>query len=83
MLTETTANLMWGAGQGPDYDDIPGTTLPEKFDLRSDQIAASIFNGLALDPDNNGTGVLQAIPEPSSTLLLGLGSLALFVRRRR
>jgi len=77
----TTANLMWGAGQGPSYSN--GQTLQENFNLRSDQIAASIFNGLDLDPDGNGIGVLQAVPEPSSTLLLGLGSLALLMRRSR
>ncbi|MGJ8655127.1 MAG: PEP-CTERM sorting domain-containing protein [Akkermansiaceae bacterium] len=76
----STANLMWGAGNGPAYDG--GLTLQENFNLTSDQIDAAIFNGLDLDPDGNGTGVLQAVPEPSSTFLMGLGGLALLVRRR-
>ncbi len=76
-----TANLMWGAGNGPAYDN--GQTVAQNFNLRADQIAAAIHNGLALDPDNNGTGVLQAIPEPSSTLLLGFGSIALLMRRKK
>lgn len=81
-------NLMWGAGFGPAYasglDDDPNlTALQENNFLNSDQIAAAIFNGLDLDPDGNGNGVLQAIPEPSSTTLLGLVALGLLVRRRK
>ena len=77
----TTPNLMWGAGSGPSYSG--SLDLQQNFDLNQEQIDAAIFNGLDLDPDGNGTGVLQLIPEPSSTSLIALGGLALLLRRKR
>lgn len=76
-----TSNLMWGAGFGPSYNG--GLNLPQNFDLTDQQIAAAIYNGMRLDPDGNGTGVLQAIPEPSSMILLPLLGIGLATRRRR
>lgn len=52
ILSLSTPNLMWGGGSG----GADGTTLT------AEQISASIVNGLALDPDGNGIGVLQEIP---------------------
>lgn len=87
MTDPSENNLMWSAGLGPGYDgtqdnDPELTVLQENEFLNSAQIAAAISNGLALDPDGNGIGVLQAIPEPSSLLLVLLGMPALFRRRR-
>lgn len=80
-------NLMWSAGLGPGYnnsqDNDPNlTVLQENEFLRPEQISAAISNGLALNPDGNGTGVLQPIPEPSA-LLLVLAGLPALMRRRR
>jgi hypothetical protein len=86
-VSNSTPNLMWGAGSGPAYDgnlddDPELTTLQENGFILADQTDAAIYNGLRLDPDGNGTGVLQAIPEPSG-FLAGLVCLAaLFARRR-
>lgn len=77
----STPNLMWGGGSGPDYSS--GLTLQQNFDLNADQIAAAIYNGLRLDPDGNGIGVLQAIPEPSSMFLLVIVGCGIATRRRR
>lgn len=77
----STPNLMWGAGFGPAYNG--GLNLQQNFDLNDQQIAAAIYNGLRLDPDGNGLGVLQSIPEPSSMLLLPLIGIGLITRRRR
>lgn len=77
----TTANLMWGSGMGPSYDS--GMTLAQNFDLTPEQIAAAIYNGTRLDPDGNGIGVLQSIPEPGSTLFLSIIGMAMMARRRR
>jgi hypothetical protein len=83
----TENNLMWSAGLGPNYDgaqdnDPNLTVLQENEFLRPEQISAAISNGLALDPDGNGTGVLQPIPEPS-VILLALAGLPALMRRRR
>lgn len=83
----TDNNLMWSAGVGPGYDgsqdnDPNLTILQENEFLRPEQVAAAISNGLALDPDGNGIGVLQPIPEPSALLLLLAGLPALMRRRR-
>jgi len=83
----TTNNLMWAAGSGPAYDntlnnDSDLTVLQENEALNQPQINAVISNGLVLDPDGNGTGVLQAIPEPSSLTMTLLG-LLIAIRRRR
>jgi hypothetical protein len=83
----TENNLMWSAGLGPVYDgaqddDPELTVLQENESLNSDQVTAAISNGLALDPDGNGIGVLQAIPEPSAVLLVLMGLPALMRRRR-
>lgn len=87
-LPLTDPNLMWAAGSGPAYDgsldnDPMLTLLQENFFLLSDQVDAAIHNGLALDPDGNGIGVLQAIPEPGSTSLALLAMLPVLLRRRR
>jgi hypothetical protein len=68
----------------------------ETFDLSAVTLSGSTNYQLvisALDADNSGNhtaidaftldGTVQSIPEPSSTLLLGLGSMALFIRRKR
>ena len=84
----TTNNLMWAAGTGPVYNsrldnDSGLTVLQENEALNLSQINAAISNGLALDPDGNGTGVLQAIPEPSSLALIGLVGVGFVLRRRK
>lgn len=84
----TEPNLMWGAGSGPAYDgsldnDPSLTLLQENFFLNQQQIDAAIYNGTRLDPDGNGTGVLQLIPEPAGGALLLLGLVPLALRRRR
>ncbi len=79
-IAGSTANLMWGAGMGPNYDN--SISLVENYNLNSDQIAAAIFNGTRLDPDGNGIGVLQAIPEPSSFALMLCVCIAAHGRRR-
>jgi len=87
LLPNSTPNLMWAAGSGPAYDSAldanSNTVLQENFDLSSEQVNAAIYNGLLLDPDGNGIGVLQLIPEPSSTSLLALAGLSVIMRRRR
>ena len=77
----TEANLMWESGGGPSYNG--GLTLQQNFNLTQEQIDAAIYNGLRLDPDGNGTGVLQVIPEPSSLMLVFAGAGLLAARRRR
>jgi hypothetical protein len=78
-VDKTTAATAVGAdeaGHFVTYDfttgaDLTGFTLDFKFANSTDQWGA--FNGLAL----------VAVPEPSSTALLGLGGLALILRRRK
>ena len=72
-LPLATPNLMWGAGSG----GAAGTTLIQP------QIDAAIFNGLRLDPDGNGIGVLQAIPEPSSLIVITVIGIGVLTKRRR
>lgn len=81
MVASTTPNLMWGSGFGPAYSN--GLSLVENYDLNSEQIAAAIYNGTRLDPDGNGIGVLQAIPEPSSVAVLLFLATSVVSRRRR
>jgi len=87
-LAPSTANLMWEAGGGPSFNatldnDTNLTALQENAFLRQDQIDAAIFNGLALDPDGNGIGVLQAIPEPTSSMLAVQAFMIFMLRRKR
>lgn len=57
--------------------DITGTALWDFSD-------ASLDSGLAWDTSAfNTTGFVTVVPEPSSTALLGLGGLALILRRRK
>ncbi|MCA9133076.1 MAG: hypothetical protein KDA45_07965 [Planctomycetales bacterium] len=82
-LADTTRNLMWGGGAGPTgYDNNLG--LLGNFHLTSEQINAAIYNGLRLDPDGNGIGVLRivAIPEPATASWALLGVLLLPFHRR-
>ena len=59
---------MWSGG--PNYSGA--LTLTQNYPVNSLQVAAARHNGMLLDPDMNGLGVLQAVPEPSSFVLLGL-----------
>ena len=79
-IDSNDANLMWGAGFGPNYSN--GMTLAQNFDLTQAQIDAAIYNGLRLDPDGNGLGVLQAVPEPTSLAMFGIACIGLARRRR-
>ncbi|BDS07018.1 hypothetical protein NT6N_20580 [Oceaniferula spumae] len=45
--------------------------------------ASSGITGVSAIDNGNGTVTITAIPEPSSTALLGLGVLAFFLRRGR
>ncbi|MEM0896495.1 MAG: hypothetical protein AAGJ79_06380 [Verrucomicrobiota bacterium] len=83
----TEPNLVWGAGFGPAYDggldnDPALTTLQENYLINQQQIDAMLYNGVLLDPDGNGIGVLQLIPEPTAALLAIIGAATLFRRRR-
>ncbi|GAB5403068.1 MAG: hypothetical protein Aurels2KO_12990 [Aureliella sp.] len=80
-LADTSPNLMWGAGEGPAYNN--SLTLGENYELNAEQIAAAIYNGTRLDPDGNGVGVLQAVPEPSSLAILLCTGLWVTLRRHR
>ncbi|MEM9479984.1 MAG: hypothetical protein AAGA58_10060 [Verrucomicrobiota bacterium] len=84
----TEPNLVWGAGFGPAYDgsldnDPMLTTLQENYFLNQQQIDAMLFNGVLLDPDGNGIGVLQVIPEPSAAILAVFAVIGFAQRRRR
>jgi hypothetical protein len=63
-------------------NDSDLSVLQENEALNLSQINAVIGNGLALDPDGNGTGVIQAIPG-SSCLIMIFFRLAVAIRRRR
>ncbi len=80
-LSASDFNLMWAGGQGPGYD--ANMTLAQNEALSMAQISAAIHNGLNLDPDGNGTGVLTLVPEPSGIGMLLIGGVALATRRRR
>lgn len=80
-VASTSPNLMWGSGFGPTYNN--GLSLAMNYDLNPEQIAAAIYNGTRLDPDGNGIGVLQAVPEPSSVAVLMFLVTGIAARRRR
>jgi len=79
-----TANFTFGAttigitdtGSGSDVFNAPANTVLTTG--QSISIAWTAGNGFSVDSLS-----VDLVPEPSSTLLLGLGSLALFTRRRR
>jgi len=67
--------------------DTLGVTQTFAFDTLANIGAASFNNTLAWTSSAGGTNTISyttgAVPEPSSTALIGLGALALAVRRRR
>lgn len=85
-----------GVDQGNQYDNTSGNaefntmhlmtdlggTLSTRFDGDVDELRVATFDGSA-DSDAEVIAALQAVPEPSSTALLGLGSLALILRRKK
>lgn len=93
-----TAVGLPGTAANPNDDIFPGgqdssigTVITANIDLTSLAPANSYEFRIALG-DNSGAGVkttwlqgiqVETIPEPSSTALLGLGGLALILRRRR
>ena len=69
-----------------DYD-LLNSAATAKFtgstDLTSNPLLSSIDNGIHTMDYNDDVITVTFIPEPSSTALLGLGGLALMIRRRR
>ncbi len=74
------ANLMWGAGYGPAYEN--SLTLQQNFFLNAAQRTAAIYNGTRLDPTGNGIAVMQAVPEPSAAVFLMLIVVLRTAKRR-
>ena len=60
----------------------PLTSGPVIFNMTSAN-GASIFGGAAAGDDPYSTMLVTPVPEPTSIALLGLGSVALLLRRRR
>ena len=70
-LAAGTPNLMWETALAYNTN----LTIVQNFALNSQQTDAAIFNGLRLDPTGNGTGALQAVPEPSAMWLFSFATL--------
>jgi len=75
----TAAGGSFSAAYGGSY-----STLTDIQTAVSTNDAWEASSGLSLQVTDNGTGfTVTAVPEPSSTALLGLGGLALLLRRRK
>ena len=89
-FVDTGLNVTMGANANPDLttaDLETNSTVTFQFTVANDNDQVSIlYNGLAANGGDtfgiNGFE-LTAVPEPSTTALLGLGGLALFLRRRK
>lgn len=86
------ADVRWDAGTNSVYAEIAGAQFNNAHTLSFANLAASTGQTLRMTVADSDEAAPQAalasitydvVPEPSSTALLGLGGLALMLRRRR
>jgi hypothetical protein len=88
-MSDGVGNVFSGGGLGEDTNsaDVAGNTNYARFNGLTPDGSGNItfdFNlGGDLDAPINGFQLIETVPEPSTTALLGLGGLALILRRRK
>jgi hypothetical protein len=73
---------LWVRGYGSDLFASLVDGVDEEAAMFWDQFADGTWDGSYIDNTDVGNAMFDAVPEPSSLLLLGLGGLALARRRR-